>query len=52
MEMYSLLVGASKEGELHLVMDANVSNPIQPFIFHSYFLFLSRQYLGDTTLVW
>jgi hypothetical protein len=27
--MYGLLVGASKEGELHLVMDANVSKPIQ-----------------------
>ena len=25
MEMYGLLVGASEEGELHLVMDANVS---------------------------
>ena len=28
-EMYRLPVGASEEGELHLVMDANVSKPIQ-----------------------
>jgi hypothetical protein len=28
-EMYGLPMGASKEGELHLVMDANVSKPIQ-----------------------
>jgi len=27
--MYGLPVGASKEGELHLVMDANVSKHIQ-----------------------
>jgi hypothetical protein len=27
--MYGSHVGASKEGELHLVMDANVSKPIQ-----------------------
>jgi hypothetical protein len=27
--MYGLLVDASEEGELHLVMDANVSKPIQ-----------------------
>jgi hypothetical protein len=27
--MYGLPVCASKEGELHLVMDANVSKPIQ-----------------------
>jgi hypothetical protein len=34
--MYGLLVGASKEGELHLVMDANVSKPI-----HSFYLLFS-----------
>ena len=28
-EMYGLPVSASEEGELHLVMDANVSKPIQ-----------------------
>jgi hypothetical protein len=28
-EMYGLPVGASEEGEFHLVMDANVSKPIQ-----------------------
>jgi hypothetical protein len=27
--MYGFPVGASEEGELHLVMDANVSKPIQ-----------------------
>jgi hypothetical protein len=27
--MYGLPVGASEEGEIHLVMDANVSKPIQ-----------------------
>ena len=34
--MYGLPVGASEEGELHLVMDANVSKPIHAF----YLLFL------------
>jgi hypothetical protein len=34
--MYSLLVGVSEEGELHLVMDENVSKPIHVF----YLLFL------------
>jgi hypothetical protein len=29
--MYGLPVGDSKEGELHLVMDENVSNPIHAF---------------------
>jgi hypothetical protein len=29
--MYGLSVGASEEGALHLVMDANVSKPIQAF---------------------
>jgi hypothetical protein len=32
-EMYGLSVGASEEGELHLVMDANVSKPIHAFYF-------------------
>jgi hypothetical protein len=32
--MYGLPVGASEEGELHLVMDANVSKPI-----HAFYLF-------------
>jgi hypothetical protein len=42
-EMYGLLVGASEEGELHLVMDANVSKPIQcVFTFFILLLFLSR----------
>jgi hypothetical protein len=27
-EMYGSLVGASEEGEMHLVMDASVSKPI------------------------
>jgi hypothetical protein len=35
-EMYGLLVSAFEEGELHLVMDANVSKPIHAF----YLLFL------------
>ena len=29
--MYGLPVGASEEGEMHLVMDANVSKPIHAF---------------------
>ena len=33
--MYGLPVGASEEGELHLVMDANVSKPI-----HAFYLFI------------
>jgi hypothetical protein len=35
-EMYGLPVGASEEGEMHLVMDSNVSKPIHAF----YILFL------------
>jgi hypothetical protein len=30
--MYGLPMGASEEGELHLVMDANVSKPINTFL--------------------
>jgi hypothetical protein len=40
--MYGLPVGASEEGELHLVMDANVSNPIHAFYLLFLLLFLSR----------
>jgi hypothetical protein len=43
-EMYGLPVGASEEGELHLVMDANVSKPIQClFYIFILLLFLSRE---------
>jgi hypothetical protein len=43
-EMHGLPVGASKEGELHFVMDADVSKPIQClFIFFILLLFLSRE---------
>jgi hypothetical protein len=36
-------MGASKEGEFHLVMDANVSKPIHAFYILSLFVFfLSR----------
>jgi len=41
-EMYGLPVGASEEGELHLVMDARVSKPICAFYILFLFLFLSR----------
>jgi hypothetical protein len=40
-EMYSLLVGGSEEGEIHLVMDANVSKPIHAFYLLFLLLFLS-----------
>ena len=40
--MHGLLVGASKEGELHLVMDANVSNPIRAFYLLFLLLFILR----------
>jgi hypothetical protein len=40
--MYSLPVGASEEGELHLVMDANVSKLIHAFYLLFLLLFLSR----------
>jgi hypothetical protein len=44
-------VGASEEGELHLVMDANVSKPIQCLlIFLSYFFFFQENSWG--TLSW
>ena len=43
-EMYGLPVGASEEGELHLVMDASVSKPIQcHFYIFILFLFISRE---------
>jgi hypothetical protein len=45
-------VGASKEGELHLVMDAIVSYPIQCLFTFILFLFLSIEWLGDTALAW
>jgi hypothetical protein len=41
--MYGLLVGASEEGELNLVMDANVSNPFHAFYILFLFPFLSRE---------
>ena len=46
-EMYGLLVGASEEGELHLVMDANVSKPIHClFTFVSYCFFFKKNSWG------
>jgi hypothetical protein len=50
--MYGLPVGASEEGELHLVMDANVSKPIHAFYLLFLLIFLSRDQLGDTSLAW
>jgi hypothetical protein len=41
--MYGLPMGASKEGDMHLVMDANVSKPIHDFYLFILFLFLSRE---------
>jgi hypothetical protein len=51
-EMYGLSMDVSEEGELHLVMDANVSKPIQyPFFtFLSYFFFFQENSWG--TLPW
>jgi hypothetical protein len=43
MGMYGLPVGASEEGDMHLVMDANASNPIHAFYIFILFLFLSRE---------
>jgi hypothetical protein len=41
--MYGLSVGASEEGELHLVMDANFSKPIQCLLsFLSYCFFFQE----------
>jgi hypothetical protein len=40
--MYDLPMGASEEGELHLVMDANVSKPIHAFYPYFLLFFLSR----------
>jgi hypothetical protein len=37
--MYGLPMGAFEEGELHLVMDVNVSNPIHAFYILSYLFF-------------
>jgi hypothetical protein len=37
--MYGLPVGASEEGEMHLVMDANFSKPIHAFYLYSYCFF-------------
>jgi hypothetical protein len=41
--MYGLAMGASEEGELHLVMDENVSKPIRAFyIFILIFFFFQE----------
>jgi hypothetical protein len=45
-EMYILPVGASVEGELHLVMDAIVSYPIQCLLFFVLLLFLFKGKAG------
>jgi hypothetical protein len=39
-------VGASVEGELHLVMDAIVSYPIQFLLFFVLFLFIFKRIVG------
>jgi hypothetical protein len=45
--MYGLPVGASEEGELHLVMDANVSKPIQCiFPFYLIYFYFKRLVMG------
>jgi hypothetical protein len=48
--MYGLPVGASEEGELHLVMDAKVSKPIHAFYLLSYCFFFQETSWG--TLPW
>jgi hypothetical protein len=40
--MYGLHVGTSEEGEMHLVMDENVSKPIHAFYLLFLYLFYSR----------
>jgi hypothetical protein len=46
-EMYGLPVGASEEGELHFVMDANVSKPVQcPFFTFYLIAFSSKRIVG------
>jgi hypothetical protein len=50
--MYGLPVGVSDVGEMHLVMDSNVSKPIHAFYLLFLLLFLSRGQLGDTALAW
>jgi hypothetical protein len=40
--MHDLPMGASEEGEFHLVVDANVSKPIHAFYLLFLLLFLSR----------
>jgi hypothetical protein len=50
-------VGAFVEGELHLIMDAIVSYPIQCLLFLVllllvFFFHASREELGDTVLAW
>jgi len=44
--MYGLPVAASEEGELHPVMDANVSKPIHAFYSYSLLLFLQEANKG------
>ena len=46
-EMYGLPVGASEEGEMHLVMDVNVSKPIQcPLYFYIIYFYFKRLVRG------
>jgi hypothetical protein len=50
--MYGLPVGAFEEGELHLVMDANVSKPIHAFYLLFFIAFSFKRLIGDTALAW
>jgi hypothetical protein len=47
-EMYVLSMGASEEGELHLVMDADVSKPIQCLFTFFILLFFFQDYSWGT----
>jgi hypothetical protein len=44
--MHGLPVGASEKGELHLVMDANVSNPIHAFYLLFFISFSFKRLIG------
>jgi hypothetical protein len=46
--MYGLPVGASEEGELHLIMDANVSKPIHAFYLLFFIAFSFKRLIWGT----
>jgi hypothetical protein len=52
MKIYGLPVGTFEKGELHLVMNANVSKPIQCLLPFYLISFSFKRIARDTSLAW